>query len=139
MDELDETIKIVQTNPARFQLDHRQISERKRFVADARRTVTEMRSSVNSNAGDKAARDALLATKKSSKTDAYGRTEGDYKVSNQRFVEREKEQQQQFMEQQDHQMEDVAVTVSNLKEVARVMGDELEDQTRYITSCHDFT
>lgn len=39
-------------------------------------------------------------------------------------------QQQMVMDQQDRQVEEVAVTVGNLKEIARVMGDELDDQTR---------
>ena len=65
------------------------------------------------------------------RTDKYGRTEDEYKVSNQKFVEREQQQQQALMQDQDAQMSDVAVTVGNLREVARVMGSELDDQTRY--------
>ncbi|KAI8926438.1 syntaxin 6, N-terminal-domain-containing protein [Entophlyctis helioformis] len=141
LDELDETIKIVQSNPARFKLDRAQIDERKQFVMEARRTVEEMRSSINNpNAarmgGQQGMRDALLTSKNTGKAggavDKYGRSEQDYQMSNQRFVEREQQQQQMVMEQQDRQMDDVAVTVGNLREVARVMGDELDDQTRLL-------
>ncbi len=51
-------------------------------------------------------------------------------MNNSRFIESEQETQQLIMRDQDNQLEDVAVTVGNLKEIARVMGDELDDQTR---------
>ena len=35
------------------------------------------------------------------------------------------------MEQQDAQVEQVAQTVRNLREIGEVMGNELDDQTRY--------
>ena len=51
-------------------------------------------------------------------------------TSNSKFIEREQQQQQMIMQNQDRQIEEVAVTVGNLREIAQVMGDELDDQTR---------
>ncbi|TPX69599.1 hypothetical protein SpCBS45565_g02318 [Spizellomyces sp. 'palustris'] len=131
---LQETIDIVEANPAKFRLDIREIGERKDFIARTRKTIQDMRSAVvNPSAAkkiDKEAREALLQTKKSVKTAApYGRTQEDYQLSNQRFVERESQQQQVLMQHQDEQLEGVLDTVGNLKEIASVMGRELDDQT----------
>ena len=35
------------------------------------------------------------------------------------------------MQQQDQQVDQVAVTVKNLREIGEVMGNELDDQTRF--------
>ncbi|KAJ8329787.1 hypothetical protein BDV3_003965 [Batrachochytrium dendrobatidis] len=145
LDELDETIhilfkllylQIVQSNPARFKLDRSHIDERKQFVQESRKKVEEMKSSVNNPSaarmgGQQGMRNNLMGSNKT-RTDKYGRTEDEYKVSNQKFVEREQQQQQALMQDQDAQMSDVAVTVGNLREVARVMGSELDDQTRLL-------
>ncbi|KAJ3211283.1 hypothetical protein HDU67_004625 [Dinochytrium kinnereticum] len=66
------------------------------------------------------------------KVDAYGRTEDDYRMSNQKFIEREQGVQQQIIRQQDAQLDEVMDTVGNLKEVAIVMGKEMDDQTRLL-------
>ncbi|OAJ38409.1 hypothetical protein BDEG_22347 [Batrachochytrium dendrobatidis JEL423] len=130
------TVQIVQSNPARFKLDRSHIDERKQFVQESRKKVEEMKSSVNNPSaarmgGQQGMRNNLMGSNKT-RTDKYGRTEDEYKVSNQKFVEREQQQQQALMQDQDAQMSDVAVTVGNLREVARVMGSELDDQTRLL-------
>ncbi|KAI8848625.1 hypothetical protein BC829DRAFT_393503 [Chytridium lagenaria] len=114
--------------PTRFRIDVREISSRKEFV--------EMKSAVNnpgsrpamakSHSGmtaspdtrkkEKTDRDALFAGKV--KVDAYGRTEEEHRMSNQKFIERERGQQ-------DAQLDEVMDTVGNLKE-------GLDDQTRLL-------
>jgi hypothetical protein len=51
---------------------------------------------------------------------------------NQRAIEQEGQMQQQIMQSQDRQMEEVAITIRNMREIGRVMGDELDDQQMYI-------
>ncbi|KAI8822904.1 syntaxin 6, N-terminal-domain-containing protein [Fimicolochytrium jonesii] len=128
---LQETIGIVEANPAKFRLDVREIDQRKNFIARTRATLQEMRAAVQSpqKRVEKENRDALLGTKTSRKTDPYGRTQEDYQSSNQRFIEREAQQQQLLFREQDEQLDGVLNTVGNLKEIANVMGQELDDQT----------
>jgi syntaxin 6 len=162
LQDLDETVRIVEANPAKFRLDIREIATRKEFIAKTRRTVADMKTAIarrraisaspnlisngpgsSSSASASAPaptkrghsdRDLLLSSKKGglSAADRFGRTEDDYKASNQKFVEREAQLQEQIMREQDNQLEDVMDTVGNLKEVAVVMGRELEDQTAYV-------
>ncbi|ORY41321.1 hypothetical protein BCR33DRAFT_718944, partial [Rhizoclosmatium globosum] len=39
---------------------------------------------------------------------------------------------QMIMKEQDQQLEGVAVTISNMKEIAQVMNQEIDDQTAYV-------
>ncbi|KAJ3043814.1 Syntaxin-6 [Rhizophlyctis rosea] len=132
---LEETISIVESNPAKFRLDVREIGQRKDFIAKIKRQVQDMRSvvsqpSLTRTREEKAAREALFQPSKTVRTtDKYGRTEEEYRMSNARFIEREQQQQQMLMRQQDEQMDDVYDTVVGLKDIATVMGNELEDQT----------
>ncbi|RKO96472.1 hypothetical protein CXG81DRAFT_12572 [Caulochytrium protostelioides] len=48
--------------------------------------------------------------------------------TNAAFMDREQQQQQQLMRRQDDQLDQVMHTVGNMKEVAYVIGRELEDQ-----------
>ncbi|KAI8914929.1 syntaxin 6, N-terminal-domain-containing protein [Powellomyces hirtus] len=130
---LQETIGIVESNPGKFRLDMREINARKQFVARTRATVQEMRTAMTSPTSSKRAendgREALFAKKSVRTTDPYGRTQEDYQMSNQRFIEREAQQQQSLMQHQDQQLDGVLDTVGNLKEIATVMGREMDDQT----------
>ncbi|TPX43253.1 hypothetical protein SeMB42_g04792 [Synchytrium endobioticum] len=137
--DLEDTIKAVQVNPAKFRLDAREVANRKEFISRTRRAIQDLTdslknplsrqppSSQSSKTDDRA---PLLSSRKTA--DRFGRTENDYKQSNQRHVEREQQQQAMIMADQESQMGQVLHTVSNLKDVAVVMGKELEDQSRLL-------
>lgn len=72
---------------------------------------------------------ALFGSK--NKQDKFG-PRPDEKLNNQKFIEREQQQQMTMMHDQDREMEAVATTVVNLKEIATVMGNELDEQSRYV-------
>ncbi|KAJ3186971.1 hypothetical protein HDU85_007009 [Gaertneriomyces sp. JEL0708] len=74
-----------------------------------------------------------LFQNQSARPDPYSRVKDDYNVSNQRFIEREQEQQQLLMRDQDQQLDGVMHTVGNIREIAVVMGRELDDQTNLLT------
>ena len=69
----------------------------------------------------------LLTTKKTAQQAEFT---GEKRMNNHEFAEREQRQQQLLMKQQDQQMNDVAYTVAGIKEMAIVIGDELDDQTK---------
>ncbi|KAJ3302560.1 Syntaxin-6 [Kappamyces sp. JEL0829] len=113
LDELDDTIKIVQSNPSRFQLSKKDVDDRKAFISATRRQVADLKSRLQAKpaAGAQEARPQQLPS---------------------RAIENEKQQQQLMMQQQDQQVEQVAVTIRNLREIGEVMGNELDDQTRLL-------
>jgi hypothetical protein len=55
--------------------------------------------------------------------------------TNQRLIESEQRQQMQLLQNQDKEIEAVASTVVNLKEIAVVMGNELDEQSRCVFCC----
>jgi methyl-accepting chemotaxis protein len=112
LDELDDTIKIVQSNPSRFQLDKRQVEERKAFVNSTRQVVQDYQLRL-----DNLSKKAKLETKSR---------------NIQSTMENESQLQQQILETQDKQIDEVAITVRNMREIGRVMGNELDDQTRLL-------
>ncbi|TPX35884.1 hypothetical protein SmJEL517_g01809 [Synchytrium microbalum] len=129
------TIKVVEVNPSKFRLDAREVGNRKDFITRTRRAIHELRSNLNDRQSKKPNqrtddRSALLASR--TNTDRFGRTQEDYKMSNQRHVDREQQAQSTIMAEQEDQMGDVLHTVTNLKDVAVVMGKELDDQTRLL-------
>jgi cob(I)alamin adenosyltransferase len=46
VDELEDTVKIVTQNPARFHIDRAEIEQRKQFIAQCRQKVHELKTSV---------------------------------------------------------------------------------------------
>jgi hypothetical protein len=72
---------------------------------------------------------ALLGNKASG-VKPVDRSSQDQKNSS-KFLEQEQQQQMMMMKDQDREMEAVASTVVNLKEIATVMGNELDEQSRY--------
>lgn len=48
------------------------------------------------------------------------------------MIENEQEQQQVMMQRQDDQMDQIGGVVRNLREIGEVMGNELEDQERFV-------
>ncbi|KAI9207433.1 syntaxin 6, N-terminal-domain-containing protein [Polychytrium aggregatum] len=141
--DLEDTVKIVQANPERFKLDPREVVQRKDFVKKMKKTVEEMKQAVNNPSTIKrtetAQRNTLLASKpspgdKSSPqlTNRQGPTQQDYERRNTRFIENESLNQQQIMRHQDQQLDGISSTITGMREVATVIGMELDDQTRLI-------
>ncbi|KAJ3123760.1 Syntaxin-6 [Nowakowskiella sp. JEL0407] len=132
--DLDETIKIVESNPEKFKLDLREIANRKEFIARTKKTVLDMKTTINNPTSAKskeaAQRNALLSPSKPKQQSSP--SEQRPNGLNSRFIEHEQQTQQIIMRQQDDQLDSVLDTVHGLKEVAHVMGRELEDQTRLL-------
>ncbi|KAJ3081057.1 Syntaxin-10 [Quaeritorhiza haematococci] len=137
----------VESNPNRFRLQPGEMSQRKDFIEQTRRTVFDMRAAIANahrspppNKGPSAtaspaaqSRNALLATSNNPRARSTSNTRhDDYQQSNQRFIDREQAQQQLLMTRQDEQLDGVLSTVVNLKDVAEVMGNELDMQTRLL-------
>jgi hypothetical protein len=108
--ELENTIKIVEGNPARFKITGVEIESRKSFISNSKRVLDSFRK-----------QDKYDSASKPDKKEAKN-------SHNSLLTER----QQLIMEQQNSQMQEVSVTIGGLKEIARVMGDELDDQGRLL-------
>jgi len=111
--DLEQTIQIVETNQQKFNLSQAEIQKRKQFVSYARNTIMNIQKIIQEP-----------RKKQQSFTDPL--TSSSY--SNNVRMENEQRHQQLLLQEQNEAMDDVLGTVYNMKEIARTMNNELDDQ-----------
>ncbi|XP_067369304.1 syntaxin-6 isoform X2 [Channa argus] len=137
LEDLDETISIVESNPKKFNLDTTELSKRKDFITCTRQTVKEMKEQMSSPAAasvDRKNEQALLGEGGARGPiwqpvpDKYSRLDRQLQNTNSQFIEEQQMQQQLIAEQQDEQLELVSGTIGVLKNMSERIGMELDDQ-----------
>ncbi|KAI9220347.1 syntaxin 6, N-terminal-domain-containing protein [Blastocladiella britannica] len=133
LDDLAETVAVVERDPARFRLSVADVTSRRQFVASSRSELRELNAALQSglSAAESGRRAALMGASASGngiRSAAAAAAPPSLKNGNQGFIDDEMGKQQLMMKSQDHQLDAVLGTVTNLKQVAVVMGDEIEDQ-----------
>ncbi|KAJ3358788.1 Syntaxin-6 [Allomyces javanicus] len=133
--DLAESVAVVESNPARFGIDKSEVAARRAFVANARGAVKELqdRMAAHQTKVQVEQRSALLGpSSRSAKVGAAVAAAGPSKTpgskGNDQFIADETGRQMVMMQQQDQKLDAVLNTVSTLKEVAITMGDEIDDQ-----------
>ncbi|KAM3876452.1 syntaxin-6 [Diretmus argenteus] len=139
LEDLDETVSIVESNPKKFNLDAVELSKRKAFITSTRQTVKEMKDHMSSPTAlavtDKKSRQALLGERGPQGPiwqpgpDKYTRLDHQLQTANTQFIEEQQTQQQLIAEQQDDQLELVSGTIGVLKNMSERIGMELDEQT----------
>ncbi|XP_039983828.1 syntaxin-6 [Xiphias gladius] len=137
LEDLDETISIVETNPKKFNLDAAELSKRKAFITSTRQSVKEMKEQMSSPAAasmDRKNKQALLGERGAQVPvwqpgpDKYSRLDSQLQNANSQFIEEQQAQQQLIAEQQDDQLELVSGTIGVLKNMSERIGMELDEQ-----------
>lgn len=138
LEDLDETISIVESNPKKFNLDAAELSKRKAFITNTRETVKEMKEQMSSPAAvslDKKNKQALLGERGAQGPiwqpgpDKYSRLDQQLQNANSNFIEEQQTQQQLIAGQQDEQLELVSGTIGVLKNMSERIGMELDEQS----------
>ncbi|XP_054458528.1 syntaxin-6 [Anoplopoma fimbria] len=137
LEDLDETISIVESNPKKFNLDAAELSKRKAFITSTRQTVKEMKEQMSSPTAasvDRKNTQALLGERGAQGPiwqpgpDKYGRLDRQLQNANSQFIDEQQGQQQLMAEQQDEQLELVSGTIGVLKNMSERIGMELDEQ-----------
>ncbi|KAM8873874.1 syntaxin-6 [Spinachia spinachia] len=138
LEDLDETISIVESNPKKFNLDAAELSKRKAFITTTKQTVKEMKEQMSSPTAasvDRKNTQALLGDRGAQGPiwqpgpDKYGRLDRQLQNANSQFIEEQQGQQQLMAEQQDEQLELVSGTIGVLKNMSERIGMELDEQS----------
>ncbi|XP_074525218.1 syntaxin-6 [Halichoeres trimaculatus] len=137
LEDLDETISIVESNPKKFNLDTAELMKRKAFISTTRQTVKEMKEQMSSPtaAPDKKNKQALLGERGAQGPiwqpgpDKFSRLDRQLQNANSQFIEEQQVQQQLIAEQQDEQLELVSGTIGVLKNMSERIGMELDEQS----------
>lgn len=137
LEDLDETISIVESNPKKFNLDAAELSKRKAFITSTKQTVKEMKEQMSSPTAvslDKKNKQALLGDRGAQGpiwqqgADKYSRLDHQLQNANTQFIDEQQNQQQMIAEQQDEQLELVSGTIGVLKNMSERIGMELDEQ-----------
>uniref|UniRef100_A0A672T9Z9 Syntaxin-10-like n=1 Tax=Sinocyclocheilus grahami TaxID=75366 RepID=A0A672T9Z9_SINGR len=136
LEDLHETISIVEANPGKFRLGEPELLERQEFVERTRKSVQLMKEQLSSPSAvaqaEKKNKQALLgATAK----DRYAGLEPHLVSANSRYIQEQQEQQQLIMQDQDEQLELVTGSIRVLKDMSSRIGDELDEQAFCSLGC----
>uniref|UniRef100_A0A1A8IGW7 Syntaxin 6 n=3 Tax=Nothobranchius TaxID=28779 RepID=A0A1A8IGW7_NOTKU len=142
LEDLDETISIVVSNPKKFHLDAAELMRRRAFITSTRLSVKDMKEQMlspaanpNPNQADRQNKQVLLGECgaqgpiRQSSSDKYGRLDHQLQNANSQFIEEQQVQQQLIAEQQDEQLELVSGTIGVLRNMSERIGMELDEQT----------
>ncbi|NP_001017879.1 syntaxin-6 [Danio rerio] len=138
LEDLDETISIVEANPKKFNLDAMELAKRKAFITSTRQTVREMKDHMTSpmaiTVPEKKNRQTLMGEGGSRgpiwqpSGEKYTRLDNELQTANSQFIEEQQTQQQLIAEKQDEHLELVSGTIGVLKNMSQRIGQELDEQ-----------
>lgn len=134
LEDLNETVSLVESNPGRFKIGGQEMAQRKQFIKETTKTVSDIRNHLSSSEAKAkvaaGARKSLLGGGGASSR--YAKLESEIASSNDAFIQDQGQKQELIMREQDTQLEEVASTMGALKEMGAAIGDELEDQNRLL-------
>uniref|UniRef100_UPI003AAE0099 syntaxin-10 isoform X2 n=1 Tax=Centroberyx gerrardi TaxID=166262 RepID=UPI003AAE0099 len=131
LEDLSETISIVESNPGKFRLGENELQERRDFVERTRQSVQEMKEQLSSPTAvaqaEKKNRQVIFGRASSQKDKSTG-LEAHLVSANSRYIQEQQEQQQLIMQEQDEHLELVSGSIRVLKDMSGRIGDELDEQ-----------
>ncbi|XP_067662610.1 syntaxin-6-like isoform X2 [Haliotis asinina] len=131
LEDLEETVGIVEKNPKKFKIDEYELKERRNFIDKTKWTVKDMKDELSSPGSTKLRegnpRQSLLSAN-GANVDRYTRLDQDMERSNQNYIDDTSQQQQLLMRSQDEQLDKIGSSVGILKNMSQQIGSELEDQ-----------
>lgn len=140
VEDLEETIGIVEKNPKKFRIELQELKERRDFIERTKSAVKEMKSqmtSPQSRTDETNVRQSLLNSSSPNKSyDKYTRLDVESERSHQRFIDDTTQHQQLIIKDQDEQLDLIGSSVGVLKNMSHQIGNELEEQNRMLDDFH---
>lgn len=131
LEDLEETISIVEANPKKFKITEAELGERKNFVEKTRSSLKEMRDHIASprvQAFTERKNREALGVSRPTASDHFSRLDEELITGNSRFIEDQQAQQQLIIDTQDADLELVSGSIRVLKDMSGRIGDELDEQ-----------
>ncbi|XP_065647866.1 syntaxin-6 isoform X2 [Hydra vulgaris] len=129
LEDLTETISVVESNPSKFNLSATDIEQRQHFISITKNSINTMKDTISLQSkgkSEKESRNALLT--KNNYNNKYARLDNEIEQSNQRFIDDQFQQQQLLLTNQKTQLEHVGQSVGVLKSMGKHIGSELDEQ-----------
>ncbi|XP_057655415.1 syntaxin-6 [Diorhabda carinulata] len=136
LEDLEDTIDIVEKNPSKFKIDNKELTTRKHFIDSTKNEVKSIKERINMNRSrdkDRTARQPLLDSSpvrvaNSHATTKYSKLENDLDSPQRQFLSDTLNQQQYLTRQQEEHLEAISDSLGSLKTVSRHIGVELDEQ-----------
>ncbi|XP_076035236.1 syntaxin 6 isoform X2 [Oratosquilla oratoria] len=138
LEDLEETIGIVEKNPKKFKIDTAELESRRNFIEHTKQEVKSMKERLNLTKKDRdvTARQPVLEDNSPLKmpqvvthgSTRYSRLVNEADSPNNEFIERTLAQQQMIMGQQDEHLDQIATSMGTLKTMSRHIGSEIDEQ-----------
>ncbi|XP_056637495.1 syntaxin-6 [Diorhabda sublineata] len=136
LEDLEDTIDIVEKNPSKFKIDNKELTTRKHFIDSTKNEVKSIKERINMNRSrdkDRTARQPLLDSSpvrvaNSHSTTKYSKLENNLDSPQRQFLSDTLNQQQYLTRQQEEHLEAISDSLGSLKTVSRHIGVELDEQ-----------
>nr|XP_023029998.1 syntaxin-6 isoform X2 [Leptinotarsa decemlineata] len=136
LEDLEDTIDIVEKNPTKFKIDNKEITTRKHFIDSTKNEVKLMKEKVSMSRNrerDRIARQPLLDNSpvritNSHSSTKYSKLENDLDSPQRQFLNETLNQQQYLTKQQEEHLEAIGDSLGSLKTVSRHIRVELDEQ-----------
>ncbi|KAG7211487.1 hypothetical protein KM043_010759 [Ampulex compressa] len=147
LDDLEDTICIVEKNPTKFKIDNIELTIQRSFIEQAREEVKIMKDKMNLSRGrdrDNTARqhrgfreimvytplldNSPARVPMNHGTTKYSKLENEIDSPNRQFLGDTMQQQDSMMRQQDDQLDMIGESIGTLKTVSRQINTELDEQ-----------
>jgi len=133
LQDLEETIGIVEGNRQRFKLDIGEVESRKAFITETKATIKKMKDDLN-NVTTKGKiendnRSVLMGSKKVQERGKFDGIHDAIREDNDNFINNSQRQLQQTMDAQDEDLDAVGQSVVRLKEMGQTINTELNQQS----------
>lgn len=136
LEDLEDTIDIVEKNPTKFKIDNKELTCRKKFIDNTRDEIKLMKEKINMNRNkdrDIAARQPLLDNSpvkisNGHSTAKYSKLENNTDSPQRNFLSNTFAQQEYLTKRQEEHLEAINDSLGSLKTVSRHIGIELDEQ-----------
>jgi len=133
LQDLEETIGIVEGNRQRFKLDQAEVESRKKFIQETKSTIKKMKDDLNSASAkgkiDNDQRNILMQTRSpKDSTDKFAGLNNALQQDNDRYINDNQSQQMQIMRDQDDVMDGISESVVTLGQMGKAIHSELTSQ-----------
>ncbi|XP_064457723.1 syntaxin-6-like isoform X2 [Ornithodoros turicata] len=129
LEDLEETVAIVEKNPRKFRIDDKEIKSRKAFIEQSKDEVKTIKEAVfESKLKNKKIRPSSMELFNSSRTAKYTSLKNEVESPVRRLMGDTQKQQQEFLAVQDDELEGIQTSVGNLKAMSKQIGNELDEQ-----------
>lgn len=130
LEDLEETIAIVEKNPKKFKIDDKEIRNRKTFIEQSKNEVKCMKEKVlESKSKNKKMRPSSMELFNPSRTAKYTSLRNEVESPIRRLLDNTQRQQQEMLVSQEEELEGIQGTVGNLKSMSKQIGNELDEQS----------